>query len=107
MMWLLFEFYLSTDIDNIEMLSAILVASKPASNRFFIAVFLSFALLLCSCAANRMPQGGVYHLKKIVQPANMQYFSIYNISSNEIKKIINKRLFHKTDFRCKTEAMKR
>ena len=33
-----------------------------------------------------MPQGGVYHLKKIVQHAYMQYSFIYNISSIEIKK---------------------
>ncbi len=38
----------------------------------------------------------------------MKYFSIYNVSSRKKKKkkITNKRLFHKTDFRCKTGAMK-
>ncbi|MGY6261643.1 hypothetical protein, partial [Faecalibacterium duncaniae] len=43
-------------------------------------------LSLCSCAANRMPQGGVYHLKKIVQHTYMQYFLIYNVSSRKKKK---------------------
>jgi len=33
-----------------------------------------------------MLQGGVYHLKKIVQHAYMKYFSIYNVSSRKKKK---------------------